>query len=95
MHPLDLAVSFYESNCVGCPHRDPTGRFPTIADESAERKARAEAAEQEQARLEAEAIAAWERPRTASALHQATLTGPSALRQRNRARGDGCAPASS
>jgi len=27
------------------------------------------------------------RPRTGSALHQATLTGPSALRQRNRARG--------
>lgn len=65
MHPLDLAVSFYESNCVGCPHRDPTGRLPTIADESAERKARAEAAEQEQARLEAEAIAAWERRRAA------------------------------
>ncbi|MEV4139872.1 hypothetical protein AB0J72_47900 [Dactylosporangium sp. NPDC049742] len=26
-----LAVGFYRSNCVGCAHRSPTGRLPTLA----------------------------------------------------------------
>jgi hypothetical protein len=28
---LELAIEFYQANCVGCPHRDPSGLVPTLA----------------------------------------------------------------
>src|SRR5450631_902977 len=27
----ELAIDFYRANCVGCPHRDPSGLLPTLA----------------------------------------------------------------
>lgn len=31
MSVMDLAVQFYEENCIGCPFRAPNGVLPTIA----------------------------------------------------------------
>lgn len=63
MDGLALAVEFYRSNCVGCPHRDPNGVFPTLAMESdkwAVREGRGRAsAEQEHAGR----VVGWERRR--------------------------------
>ncbi|PZS09136.1 MAG: hypothetical protein DLM64_11120 [Solirubrobacterales bacterium] len=28
---LELAIEFYQANCIGCPHRDPTGELPSLA----------------------------------------------------------------
>jgi hypothetical protein len=45
----ELAIDFYRANCVGCPHRDPSGLLPTlatlVADRAREEKARQEAAD--------------------------------------------------
>jgi hypothetical protein len=49
---LELALAFYEDNCVGCPHRNGTGELPSLstiaAARAAERKER-EAAERQAA----------------------------------------------
>jgi hypothetical protein len=54
---LELALSFYEANCVGCPHREATGLMPSLAAVAAQRAA--ELAE----RQAVEARAAEERDR--------------------------------
>jgi hypothetical protein len=36
---LELAIEFYEANCVGCPHRDPTGELPSLATVAGQRAA--------------------------------------------------------
>jgi hypothetical protein len=36
---LELALSFYEANCVGCPHREATGLMPSLATAAAQRAA--------------------------------------------------------
>jgi hypothetical protein len=46
-HALELALSFYEANCVGCPHRNGTGERPSVATVVAQRAA--ELAEREAA----------------------------------------------
>jgi len=46
---LDLAVEFYQANCVACPHREGTGELPNLATVAGERAA-AEAARQEAVR---------------------------------------------
>jgi hypothetical protein len=45
---LDLAVEFYQDNCVGCPHQAPGGGWPTLATEVVRRAAQ-ETARQEEA----------------------------------------------
>jgi hypothetical protein len=54
---LELAIEFYQANCVGCPHRDPSGLVPTLAAvaegraaEEADRKAAADRAATERER---------------------------------------------
>src|SRR5260221_14436744 len=54
---LELAIEFYEANCVGCPFRQPTGELPSLATvagqraaEEAARKAAAQQAADERAR---------------------------------------------
>ena len=54
---LEEALSFYEANCVGCPHRDGTGELPSLSTIATQRAA--ELAE----RHSAEAQAAEERAR--------------------------------
>jgi hypothetical protein len=54
---LEEALSFYEANCVGCPHRDGTGELPSLSTIATQRAA--ELAE----RQAAEAQAAEERAR--------------------------------
>lgn len=39
-----VAVEFYDQNCVGCPHRRPTGEVPNLASFVEERNAAAQAA---------------------------------------------------
>lgn len=65
MHGLDLAVEFYESNCVGCLQRAPNGLLPTIATEAEKRRRAAEAARNKAAAEEASEREAWERRRSA------------------------------
>ena len=36
---LNLAIDFYQANCIGCPHRDPTGELPSLATVAGERAA--------------------------------------------------------
>src|ERR1035441_1735299 len=36
---LELALSFYEANCVGCPHRNGTGLLPSLSTVAAQRAA--------------------------------------------------------
>lgn len=50
---LELAIEFYQDNCIACPHRDPTGELPSLATVAGER-ANAEAARKEAARRAAE-----------------------------------------
>ncbi|MGH3171790.1 MAG: hypothetical protein ACRDN0_38760, partial [Trebonia sp.] len=38
-HALELALSFYEANCVGCPYRDGIGEPPSLATVAAQRAA--------------------------------------------------------
>ncbi len=40
---LELAIGFYQANCIGCPHRDPTGDLPSLATVAGERTAEATA----------------------------------------------------
>ena len=54
---LELAIEFYQSNCIGCPHRDPSGLVPTLAavverrvSEEADRRTEAERAANERDR---------------------------------------------
>lgn len=51
MQVMDLAVAFYERNCVDCPFRAPSGMLPTISTEVDRRRHEREAAKQ---RAEAE-----------------------------------------
>ena len=51
---LELAIEFYQANCIGCPHRDPTGELPSLstvagqraADEAARKAAAQQAADE-------------------------------------------------
>jgi hypothetical protein len=65
MHVTDLAIDFYESNCVGCKHREPNGLLPTIANLADERRQRSERAAAKAAAVHAAAVAAWEARRRA------------------------------
>jgi hypothetical protein len=40
---LELAIEFYRANCIGCPHRDPTGELPSLATVAGKRAAEEEA----------------------------------------------------
>ena len=60
---LELALSFYEANCVGCPHRNGTGLLPSLstvaaqrAAELADRQATAARAAEERARRHRERV---------------------------------------
>lgn len=65
MHVTNLAVDFYESNCVGCRHREPNGLLPTIANLADERRQCSERAVAKAAVVHAAAVAAWEARRGA------------------------------
>lgn len=91
-----LAVEFYESNCVGCQHRRPTGQLPNLASLVEERKraaaAAAAAAEQESARRHADwrtrvdrrqALAAGAGPAMVSALSDVGLVDGDPLAERD------------
>jgi len=53
---LDLAVEFYQANCVGCPHHAPGGGWPTLATVAGQRAAE-QAARQDAAQRAADARA--------------------------------------
>lgn len=40
---LELAIDFYQANCIGCPHREPTGELPSLATVAGKRAAEDEA----------------------------------------------------
>ncbi len=54
---LDLAVEFYQANCVGCPHRDGTGELPNLVTFVAARDADDEHRRQEAQHRETERAA--------------------------------------
>jgi hypothetical protein len=54
---LELSIEFYQANCIGCPHRDPTGELPSLATVAGQRAA------EEAARKAATKQAADERAR--------------------------------
>jgi len=59
MQATDLAVEFYEANCIDCPHRQTTGRLPNIASEAAERARRRESDEEQRLRERDAGRSAW------------------------------------
>ncbi|WP_191300133.1 hypothetical protein [Lentzea cavernae] len=65
MHVTDLAVAFYENNCVGCEHRAPNGLVPTIATAVADRAAARVEAEARAAAARVRAVEEWETRRAA------------------------------
>lgn len=92
-----LAIEFYETNCVGCEHRRPTGQLPNLASMVEERNrtsaAAVSAAEQESARRRADwlgrvdrrrAMAAGAAPPMASALSDVGLVDGDPLVERDR-----------
>lgn len=40
---LELAIEFYQANCIWCPHRDPTGELPSLATVAGKRAAEEQA----------------------------------------------------
>ncbi len=60
MNVMDLAVQFYEENCVGCPFRAPNGVLPTIAVEVENRRREAARRAGEAEGRRASILSAWE-----------------------------------
>jgi hypothetical protein len=54
-----IATEYYEDNCIGCPHRHPTGQLPNLASVIEERKAAARVAEAAAKDELAQRRAAW------------------------------------
>jgi hypothetical protein len=61
----DLAVEFYEKNCVECPHRAPNGRVPTIASVVEERRRAAQEAHQQTLASRRQIHEEWQARKTA------------------------------
>jgi len=56
-----IATEFYEQNCIGCPHRRPTGELPTLASVVEDRKSAAAAANDVERARVARLRVAWQR----------------------------------
>jgi hypothetical protein len=59
MQATDLAVEFYEANCINCSYRQTAGRLPNIASEAAERARRRENDEEQRLRERDAVRSAW------------------------------------